>query len=93
MEKFNFLIQYLMATEGYQGHSSSGERVSICIPMGSVKTISQLSYVLGKMEMCNIHDDKENFKSLELIFENTCVEHGVDMEVFQQWMEDNKEEA
>ena len=85
------LIQYLLATEGYQGHSSSGERVSICIPMESVKTISQLSFIVGKMEMCEVHGDNENFESLELIFDNKCVEHGVDMVDFEQWMEDNKD--
>ena len=55
------LIEYLMHTEGYQGHSSSGERISICISMESVKTISQLSYLVGKMEMCKVHGDDENF--------------------------------
>lgn len=91
MEKFNYIIQYLMATEGYQGHSSKGERVSICIPMDSVKTISQLSYILGKMDMSKVHGDEDNFKSLELLFDNICMEHGIDMADFDEWMADNAE--
>ena len=91
MEKFNMLIEYLMHTEGYQGHSSSGERISICISMESVKTISQLSYLVGKMEMCKVHGDDENFLSLVIIFDNKCIEQGVDLVGFEQWVEDNKD--
>lgn len=79
------IIAFLISTTAYQGHSSLGERMSICVPQKSVQAIAELSIIIGRMLVYQTKEDKENFDYMVKFFDKTCDKHNVNLNEFKQW--------
>jgi hypothetical protein len=92
MKKYTQLITYLLATTSYQGHSSRGERMNVCLSVESARIIHELSLILGKMQVYTDKEDSENLGYMLKHFELKCEEYDIDLDHFESWYEDNSEE-
>lgn len=82
------MIAYLISTSAFQGHSSHGERMSICVPNSEVVAISELSNIVGRMEVYAGQEDAENLNYMEKFFLKKCDEYCIDMDDFESWLRD-----
>lgn len=86
IDKSGQVLAFLIKTTAYQGHSSQGTRMSICVPQKSVQAISDLSNIVGRMEVYEAKGDKENFDYMTKFFHKTCDKYDVDMDEFEDWL-------
>lgn len=86
VDYFKKMLTYLINTRSHQSYNSRGDAISPSIKNSKVKDIFSLSNIIGRMEVYEMQEDKENFEYMEKFFLSKCDEFDIDIEDFEDWL-------
>lgn len=87
METYSQVIAYLVTQHASHCHDQDGKNPKLMMSMDTVKAVTELSIVLGKMEVYSDKEETENYELMEQHFLNKCEEFDIDMIAFDEWSE------
>jgi hypothetical protein len=90
MVKYDQVIAYIIANKSYPAHNMKGEYQFVTVPIDWTELIYELSLLLGKMQVYFDRADTENYGYMEKAFLKKCFENDIDMDEFDRWHDEVK---
>lgn len=85
----NHLPSYIVDKDSITSHNSCGDFYCISVKQDDVISISEISNILGRIEVYSMQEDQENLTYMYKYLIKKCSEIGIDFNHFLEWIEDN----